>query len=439
VTLVERWARENPNSRTLHGHARDFLAGGVTHDVRWTAPFPLSVKRAYGSRKWDVDGHELVCYVMGHGSLLFGHGHREVIEAVKRQAGVFLHPGASHELERLWAEQIVALVPSAELVRFTSSGTEAAMLGIQVARAWTGRTRVAKLAGHFHGWHDYAAFGVDPPFERPTTPSIPSGVADSVTVLPAALESLATVLRDGDVAALVLEPSGAGWGQIPLPSGFLAGARQLTAAHGTLLIFDEVVSGFRWAPGGVQEVEGVPPDLTVLAKIVAGGLPGGALAGRADVMEVLAFRGLGEAKVSHPGTHNAHPLAAAAGTATLGRLGDGRAQAHAAARAKGLRSALSDVLRRRGAPGLVHGESSTFILVLGDEGPPEALDAETLKRGVTGQLGAELHCGMLLNGVQLFHAAGFLSTEHTDEDVVRTVAAFENTITSLQEDRLLAG
>jgi glutamate-1-semialdehyde 2,1-aminomutase len=433
--LVERWAAENPRSRALHERARAVLPSGVTHDVRRPDPFPPTVVRAEGGRKWDADGHELVCYVMGHGSLLFGHSHPPVVAAVRRQAGLTLHAGASTELEAEWANAVVELLPAAERVRFTSSGTEATLLALQVARARTGRPRVVKLEGHFHGWHDYAAFGVDPPYDRPSTPSIPRGVAAAVSVVPPELEAVEGQLAAGDVAAVILEPAGAAWGTLPMPDDFVPAVRDRTREVGTLLVFDEVVTGFRWSPGGAQELLGVEPDLTALAKILAGGLPGGALAGRADVMEVLEF---GHAvKVSHPGCHNAHPLSAAAGTTTLRLAADGSAQTRAAERAAALRAELNAVLAHHSAPGIVHGQSSTFCVLLGVEDPLEDVPPDTLKTGVTGPLSTALHCGMLLHGVQLFHGAGFLSTAHTDDDLERTVMAFDAVVPALQAEGLL--
>jgi glutamate-1-semialdehyde 2,1-aminomutase len=233
----------------------------------------------------------------------------------------------------------------------------------------------------------------------------------------------------------MLEPAGAAWGTVALPDGFVAAVRERTRETGTLLVFDEVVTGFRWSPGGAQELLGVEPDLTALAKILAGGLPGGALAGRADVMEVLAFGG--DVKVSHHGCHNAHPLSATAGTTTLRLAADGTAQAEAAARAATLRTELNAVLARHGAPGVVHGHSSTFSVLLGVEGPREQVPPETVKTGVTGTLSTALHCGMLLHGVQLFHGAGFVSTAHTDADLDRTIAAFAAVVPALQEEGLL--
>lgn len=430
---IARWASENPRSGAQHARALKLLPGGVTHDVRLAEPFPLAVARADGARKWDLDGHELVCYVMGHGSLLLGHSHPEVIAAVRAQAGLSFHPGACHELECDWAELVIKLIPSAERVRFTSSGTEASLLALRVARAVTGRHKVVKLAGHFHGWHDQMALGSDPPFDQPDTAGLPSDITKSVAVIPADEKALAEELDARDVAALILEPSGAAWGTVPFPNGFLAAARRLANETGTLLVFDEVISGFRWAPGGVQQTTGVLPDLTVLGKILAGGMPGGAVCGRADLMEYLAGPGAGPRRVAHPGTHNAHPLSAAAGVATLSLAASGEVQASAGLRAAALRDELTAVFRRRGVAGRAYGDSSTFHLLFGHDERPGQLDDATLKTSVPpGVVSAALHCSMLSEGVHLFHGSGFLSSAHGDREVELTVRAFGNTLGRLQ-------
>jgi glutamate-1-semialdehyde 2,1-aminomutase len=427
--ITQAWVAANPRSESLSQRARRVLPGGVTHDVRRAAPFPVAVARAEGAHKWDLDGHEIVCYVMGHGALLLGHSDPEVVAAVHRQATLAFHPGACHELECEWAEAVVDLVPSAEVVRFTASGTEATLLALRLARAATGRQRVVKLAGHFHGWHDQVSFGTDPPFRGPDTAGVPGALGQEVTVVPADAEAVADALRDGDVAAVILEPSGAAWGTVPLPAGLLAAVRELTAAAGTVLIFDEVVSGFRWSPGGVQAVAGVTPDLTALGKILAGGMPGGAVAGRADLLELLALASGDPRRVAHPGTHNAHPISAAAGIAALRRCGSGEPQGHAAGLAAALRAELTSALAEAGVPGRVYGESSTFHLFIG---PPEGASPAALKGGgMSPELSAELHHGMLLEGVHLFHGSGFLSAAHTEQDVERTVAAFGTTLSRL--------
>jgi glutamate-1-semialdehyde 2,1-aminomutase len=427
----QAWAAANPHSKVLSERARRVLPAGVTHSVRRSAPFPLAVTRAEGSHKWDADGHEIVCYVMGHGALLLGHSHPDVVAAVRHQAALAFHPGACHELEAAWAEAVVDLVPSAELVRFTASGTEASLLALRLARAATGRERVVKLAGHFHGWHDQVSFGTDAPFAGPDTAGVPAALGQVVTVVPADERALAEALRAGDVAAVILEPSGAAWGAVPLPAGLLAASRALTSAAGTVLIFDEVVSGFRWSPGGVQAVAGVTPDLTVLGKILAGGMPGGAVAGRADLLGLLARDGGDPRGVAHPGTHNAHPVSAAAGVAALRVCRTGEPQERAAKLAGMLRAALTSVLAEAGVPGCAYGESSTFHLLIGEPGEPGEASLAALKAGMSPELSTELHHGMLLEGVQLFHGSGFLSAAHDESDVERTVAALGATLARL--------
>ena len=435
---VARWARENPRSAALHDRALGLLPGGVTHDVRLADPFPVAVARAEGARKWDVDGHELVCYVMGHGALLLGHGHPEVIGAIREQAGRALHPGASHELECEWAELVVRLVPSAERVRFTSSGTEASLLALRVARAATGRGTVVKLAGHFHGWHDQMATGSDPPFDQPDTAGLPAATAESTSVVAAEADALAEVLRTRDVAAVMLEPTGAAWGTVPLSDSFLVTARRLADETGTLLVFDEVVSCFRWSPGGVQELTGVVPDLTVLGKILAGGMPGGAVCGRADLVDLLSGPAAGPRRVAHPGTHNAHPLSAAAGVATLRLAASGEPQEHADRLASWLRDELTGVFRKRGVVGRAFGESSTFHLLFGHEENWHALDAATLKSSVPpATLAAALNCSMLTEGVHLFHGSGFISSTHGEREVELTVRAFAAALEQLQAEGLV--
>ncbi len=413
------------------------LPGGVTHDVRLAEPFPIAVARAQGARKWDLDGHELVCYVMGHGALLLGHGHPDVVAAIREQAARSLHPGGCHELECEWADLVIRLIPSAERVRFTASGTEASLLALRVARAATGRDKVVKLAGHFHGWHDQMATGSDPPFDRPDTAGLPSNLIASTRVVPADADALAEALSARDIAAVILEPTGAAWGTVPFDDGFLALSRRHADASGTLLVFDEVVSGFRWAPGGVQELTGVLPDLTVLGKILAGGMPGGAVCGRADLIDLLSGPAAGLRRVAHPGTHNAHPLSAAAGVATLSLASSGQPQAHADRLAASLRDELTAVFRRRGVAGRAFGESSTFHLMFDYAENPHALDAGTLKVSVPpARLFFALQCAMLTEGVHLFHGSGFLSSAHGEREADLTIRAFATALEQLQMEGL---
>src|SRR5919204_392944 len=278
--IDEAFRKRFARSAELYERSRATIAGGITHDSRNFAPFPIFVERAEGARKWDVDGNELVDHWMGHGALLLGHNYAAVEQAVAEQLRKGTHYGAGHELEVAWAEQVARMVPSAEWVRFTMSGTEATLLAIRDARAYTGREKIIRFAGHFHGWHDYAMVGYQPPFDTPTSTGVPTAVARSMLIAyPNNIDSVRELLdaHPDQVAAVILEPGGGSHAIVPTDRQFLRDLRQLTLERGVVLIFDEVITGFRYSPGGAQQLYGVTPDMTTLAKIVAGGLPGGAV------------------------------------------------------------------------------------------------------------------------------------------------------------------
>ncbi|MBM4436903.1 MAG: aminotransferase class III-fold pyridoxal phosphate-dependent enzyme [Actinobacteria bacterium] len=431
--VVDRGYREpRERSAALHARANKILAGGVTHDGRIQRPFPIFVTRAAGARKWDVDGNEYVDYTMGHGALILGHAHPVSTQAAIEQLAKGTHYGACHELEVAWAEQIAAMVPSAERVRFHSSGTEATMMALRLARAATGHARVVKFHYHFHGWHDYATVGYDDPLEIPSSAGVPAAVAGTITAVPPELDRVRTELAKGDVAAVILEPSGASWGTLPLAPAFVRGLRALCSQYRTILIFDEVVTGFRMSPGGFQTLHGIAPDLTTLAKIVAGGLPGAALAGRADLMERFDLRtdpawNRGQ-RIAHPGTFNANPLSAAAGTALLKFIADGRVHAACNATAERLRSELQATFDRHDVPGLVYGETSYWHL---------SLTGEPARLNKAGEAGAALVRALLAHGVHLMAGGGFVSHVHTADDIDRTVGALDASLADLAQDGLL--
>ena len=446
-TIEQEYIERHPGSRERYERAVQAFPSGITHDVRYLRPFPLYAERAQGSKKWDVDGHELIDYAMGHGALILGHSHPEIAEAVAEQVRRGTHFGAGHDLEIEWGQRVCNLVPSVERVKFTSSGTEATLMAMRLARAFTGRDKIMKFAGHFHGWQDYAINGEQPPFDGPTPPGVPQAVADTVVVAPVNdLDFVARRLAEGDIAAVILEPSGASYTTIPLPEGFLQRLREITKQHDTLLIFDEVITGFRWAPGGAQERFNVTPDLTTMAKIVAGGLPGGAVGGRADIMALLEFRDEpGWRKVGHPGTFNANPLSAVAGATCLQMVADPRVQRHADEMAAKIRAGFNEVLVRRGVPGFCYGEASVFHVMLGvectnmtsgDLRMPEGVAPEVLKRGPAPKLSLALHQGMINAGVDLFHGGGLLSAAHSEEDIAKTIEAFDRTIARMADEGL---
>ena len=445
--IQAEYERTNPRSKALAGQARQVIPGGITHDIRYLRPFPIAVDRAKGTRKWTVDGQELIDYWMGHGSLFLGHGCPAIVAAVHAQLDRGTHYGGCHELEVRWAESVQDLVPSAQRVRFTASGTEATHLALRVARAFTGRPKIVKLEGHFHGWHDGVQAAVKPPYEAPSSAGIPGEALGQIVLCPpnnlAALEALLSERRD--VAAVILEPGGGASGTIPTQIGYLRGLREATQRHQVLLIFDEVITGFRYSPGGVQGLTGVVPDITALAKILAGGLPGGAVAGRADVLDRLAFNDdptwNRQYKVAHAGTFNANPLSAAAGVAMLSEIRDGQAHARADRAAARLRAGLSEAWKRVGAPGCVYGESSIFNWTLEPAltGGPKS---DTPPRGLQAMANPAayhaMRCALILNGVDVCPLHGWVSAEHSEADVDRTVQAFEKALTLLKEDGLFA-
>lgn len=448
-TIEEEYRAKHPNSARLAAEAREIMPTGVNHDARTLSPFPVYISRAEGSRKWDVDGNEYVDYAMGHGALLLGHAHPELVKAVNEQIGQGTHYGACHELEIKWGRLVQKLVPSAERLRFTISGTEATMLALRLARAYSGRGKILKFEGHFHGWHDAVTPAILPPYSVPVSKGIPSGVLDGTVVVPCNNIELVdrTLASDPDIGAVIIEPSGASWGTVPLEPLFLEDLREVTRQRDVLLIFDEVVTGFRWAPGGVQELRGIKPDLTTLAKILAGGLPGGAVAGRADILERLRVKGDQQwdrfERTYHPGTFNANPLSAAAGVTMLELIADGAAQTKASATAAALRLQLNEVAAKQGCAACVYGDASVFHFFIG---PCEyrdhcdrvlcRQDAATLKGGSSPTSGA-LRRSLLNNGIDLLGTGGLVSAVHTQEDVHLTVRAFASTLERMAEEGIV--
>lgn len=440
---IEAYETEFPNSLRLFERAKAVFPSGVTHDLRYLEPFPIYIERAEGAHKWDVDGHELIDYWSGHGSILLGHSHPDVVRAVQQQAARATHPGACHELEIEWGEWVKRLVPSAERVRFVASGTEATLMALRLARLCTGRPRVLKFIGHFHGWNDFVVPGADAPYDGHPAPGIASEVAAGTVVLPPNdLAAVAQALEtDARIGAVILEPTGGHFGGVPIRGPFLQGLRELTTRHGRLLIFDEVISGFRVHPGGAQGYYGVMPDLTTLAKILAGGLPGGCVAGRADIMAGLEFRP-GKPKMRHPGTFNANPLSAAAGIATLRHVATGEPCRRANETGRLLRRKLNDLFAERNADWVAYGEFSGFKLLPNYHGPrptsddyiPYDGDPHRLDTPRQPGLAHAFRRGMLLHGVDMPGLWGLTTAAHTEADVDRTVAAVAATSLQLQKN-----
>jgi glutamate-1-semialdehyde 2,1-aminomutase len=446
--IIDQYVHRTRKSAELFGRARQVLPSGIVHDSRHLRPHPIYTQRAAAGRKWDVDGNEYVDYVGGHGALLLGHNHPQVAAAAMRQLGLGTHFGACHEPEVRWAEMVCKLVPSAQRVRFTASGTEATMLAMRLARAYAGKPKIVRFVAHFHGWQDHVAFGVSNHQDGTPCTGVLAQVAENVLLLPPGdIQAVRDVLacRD-DIAAVILEPTGASWGQIPLPDGFLADLREATADHEVLLIFDEVISGFRCAPGGAQEHFGITPELTTMAKILAGGFPGGAVAGRQDIMDLLDFdqsRTSQREKVIHTGTFNANPVSAAAGVATLEIIEDGTPCRQASDYAQRLRDELNAALQQEGVNWSVYGTFSGFHIFTNPDNEritakdlnAAKVDYRKLKGTGRPEVLQKFRLAMLIHGVDMFGwPGGVTSAVHTGDDLAVTLAAFRSALKMLKEE-----
>jgi glutamate-1-semialdehyde 2,1-aminomutase len=376
-----------------------------------------------------------------------GHAHPAITAAIVEQVAKGTHYGASHRLELEWGSLVQELVPSAEEVRFTSSGTEATLMAIRLARAYTGRDRILKFDQHFHGWHDAVVGSRGAESDHPMSSGVPAGVSSNTVSVPQGdIRAVEEKLAAGDIAAVIIEATGASYGTLPLQPAFLTDLRQVTTRHNTVLIFDEVVTGFRVSPGGVQARYGVTPDMTTLAKILAGGMPGGAVCGKADIISMIQFRDgrwNAEQRVQHPGTFNANPVSAAAGSAMLKMVRTGEHHRHADSLAQRLIPAMNGVLEKSGAAGCVYGLTSYFHITLGHEVPRPSdgsieWPGEGLPPRTEPKIAAALRRGMLNHGVDLMGGSGgFTSGVHTTADIDLTVAAFEATIAAMQSNSLL--
>ena len=446
-SILERYQKTFAKDRELAQAANQLFPDGVTHDSRYMSPFPIYITRADGVKKWGLEDKMFIDYWAGHGALLLGHNPPDIVEAVTAQMHRGTHYGACHPLELEWGNLVKQLIPSAERVRFVSSGTEATLMAIRLARTYTQKNKVLKFAGHFHGWHDSLIFGAYPPFDM-SVPGIPKEVQNTTLLCPPNdIDSVEELLKtDKDIACVILEPTGASFGIVPTDNRFLQQLRELTLEHEVLLIFDEVITGFRVAPGGAQAHYNVIPEMTTLAKILAGGLPGGALVGKKEILELISMQaeknGL---KMPHPGTFNANPLSASAGIAMLNIVKTGIPNQHANHIAQKLRNELNSVIDSYRLDWAIYGEFSGIKLLIGHgekeiraaDFDPYTWDYQRLKGGNDEELLTNLRCGLLLNGIDLATNGGMTTAAHTEEDINTTVDAFIQTIEWMREDGLI--
>ncbi len=424
-----------PISTKLFDLAKQYIPGGVNSPVRAfrnVGGDPFFVRRAKGSRIWDVDGREMIDFVGTWGPAILGHAPRPVIEAIHNAAKEGVSFGIPNPYEVEMARTICEWVPSIQKVRMVSSGTEATMSAIRLARGFTGRDRLVKFDGCYHGHSDsllVAAGSGALTHGNPDSAGVPRAFAELTTVLPfndeAALEELFEK-KGHEIAALIVEPYPANAGLILPKPGFLQKLRDITAKHGTILIFDEVMTGFRLAKGGVQELEGITPDLTCLGKVIGGGLPVGAFGGRADIMDHLAPLG----PVYQAGTLSGNPVALAAGLAQLHEMEKQQGYKHLEVIGKIMEDAVLDVLKKKGLGYRWYRKGSMFCLFFTDKEVHNLQDAKTSDLAAFRKFFH--HC--LDNGVYFAPSqfeTGFISLAHDEADMARTAEVAAEALTAL--------
>ncbi len=409
-------------SRELFEEAKRYLVGGVNSPVRAMKPYPFFTARAEGARLYDVDGNSYIDYCLAYGPLILGHAHPEVVEAVRRQAELGTAYGTPTELEVEFAKLIVRTVPCAEMVRFVNTGTEATMAAIRLARGATGRKKILKFEGAFHGAHDYVLVKAG---SGATTHGVPTsaGVPEETTrnTLLARFNDFQGVeevfRRHGEeLACVILEPVMGNAGCILPEEGFLKFLREITSEAGALLIFDEVITGFRLSLGGAQEYYGVVPDVATLGKIAGGGLPIGILAGREELMQNLSPLG----RVYQAGTFNGNPMSMAAGLAAVGVLAKEKPYGRLEEMGRRLRRGLEEVCQDAGVEARVYGVASMLQVYFTSS---EVRDYESALKA-DAELFLRYQRGMLKRGVFLppsQYESCFLSTAHTEEEVELTL------------------
>jgi glutamate-1-semialdehyde 2,1-aminomutase len=425
-----------PRSTELFERAKKILVGGVNSPVRAfraVGGTPLVIDHASGARLYDVDGREYIDYVCSWGALILGHAHPDVVTAIADQAGRGTSYGMLSPLEIELGEQIARALPSIERIRFVSSGTEATMSAIRAARGFTKRDLILKFEGCYHGHSDsflveagsgLATLGIS------SSLGVPDAFAKMTLNAPYNdLESVQQIFAQhpGKIAAVIVEPVAANMGVVPPTFAFLEGLRELTTGEGALLIFDEVITAFRIAHGGAQNLYKIQPDLTTLGKIIGGGLPVAAYGGRRDVMEMVAPLG----PVYQAGTLSGNPLAMRAGLATLPKLEASGFYENLSRKSGRLGEGLRYALREAGMQGQVSVAGSLITLFFNDDA---VLDYEDAKKSDTGRFGKFFN-EMLTRGIFLAPSqfeALFVSAAHTDEDIDRTVEAARESLEAMR-------
>ncbi|MBN1683333.1 aspartate aminotransferase family protein [Candidatus Bathyarchaeota archaeon] len=421
------YEEKTKKSKALYERAQHVLPGGVTYSIRAIPPYPFYVKKAEGVKLLDVDNNVYTDYWVGHGALILGHSPKRIVERVKKQLPLGTHYGFSHELEIELAEKICTMVPSAEMVRYTSSGTEANLYTVRLARTYTGRKKIIKMEGGWHGAYDPLHKAVNYPFTNLESAGIDPKVLESTITIPFNnLEAAKKTLSDKDIAALIVEPvQGVAGFVMPEPE-YLLGLKELCNINGTLLVFDEVITGFRLAPGGAQEFFNVKPDITVLGKIVGGGFPIGAMVGRRDIFERIDHTKypLSDQRSAQGGTFTGNPISMVAGSETLDILKGGRIHKKISKIGDKIRNGLEDIISRNKIPATVTGVTTIFAIHFTNKKPLNALESAQTDMKTT----KAFFSNMLENGIAYLsptNCHAMLAEPHTEEDAEKFLKVSE--------------
>lgn len=413
-----KYFSKTPKSKRLYERAKKVLPAGVSYGIRFFEPYPFYTMKAKGCKLYDVDGNDYVDFWLGHTALILGHRSPEIIKAVKHQLEEGTHYGTSHTLEVELAEKICKMVPSAEMIRFTNSGTEANMYATRLARAYTGNEKIAKFEGGWHGGYDALHVGVKYPYDLPESAGLTTGATQDTILLP--FNDLAGVkqkLKDQKVASVVVEPVLGAGGGIAAEKEFLKGLREFCDEKGILLIFDEVITGFRLAPGGGQEYFSVVPDITVLGKILGGGFPIGAFCGKKEIMDKLNSIAHKRPDYSfHGGTFAGNPITMTAGLATLDRLADGQVTRKLNRLGDNVRNELRSIFEAHDIGVKVTGVGSLFNVHFTKKDVRDAVEASSADKNKL----VEYDLRLIENGVFFLPGHnGALCTAHTSKDLNR--------------------
>lgn len=426
------YRKRTPLSESLFKRAKEVMPGGISHSIHYFPPYPFFIKKAKGSKIWDVDGNEYVDLWMGHYTHILGHHSEVVVEAIERQLKEGIHWGILFEKQVEWAELIRELILCAEMVRFCCSGTEATMYAVRLARAYTGKKIILKIAGGWHGANSDLSFGIKMPYKKEESLGLLPELQRYTKVIPFNdLSGSLEIIHQNkhDLAGIILEPVVGEGGFIPATIEYLKMLRSETEQLGALLIFDEVISGFRVALGGAQERFSIIPDLTTLGKIMGGGLPVGALVGKREILEKTSPEKKGnkwEKIMIGGGTFSSHPLTMAAGMAMLQYLKDDSEEVYPLLEAKGekVREGVQNSLCSEGINAIVTGIGSLFqthfpmregVTLDSPHSIHQFTDIE--KREI------EFRIGMLTKGIHVMHGGGGLSIAHSDEDIEKIIKA----------------